>query len=411
MKILYICGVTPEYPAPLHPLPPLDSGSPHSMIFRLVEHLAQSTDSHNLQISVVSAISPEQETREKELWPDGSYRGDYHWSVISPFNHKLSGFVMSKLPLAAPVLQRIIGAHSLQAAVFTRDIRRFYEKVKPDIVILDTAPQFIRILDRFIPRNRLVFYCRADMGASRRFLNIPKLILTMDAPLSDWIHEINPNASPCVVVHDSLPENFSEAKWTPERFKSKTPTVLFVGRIAPEKGLEYLIQAFAQVHSTRPDARLVIAGAEWAGHTKGTITETEYGRKVRAMAEKLPPDSVEWKGWLNIDGLVNEYQNAYMAVYPSTWVEGFGMVASEAMAFGIPVIASKSPGFQAQLEKGGGILIDNPKDIDTLKNAILRLLNDPELAENLGNQGFLLAREYTVERTAENFINAIKSLQ
>jgi len=233
----------------------------------------------------------------------------------------------------------------------------------------------------------------------------------MDAPLSEWIHKINPNASTCIVVHDSLPKPFTEAKWTPERFKSKSPTILFVGRIAPEKGLEYLIQAFAQVQSVRPDARLVIVGAEWAGHSSGNINETEYGMKVRAMAEKLRPNSVEWKGWLNTDGLVDEYRSAYMAVYPSTWVEGFGMVASEAMAFGIPVIASKSPGFQAQLEKGGGILIDNPKDIESLAKAILHLLDDPILSEKLGYQGFKLAHEYTVERTAENFINAIKSIQ
>jgi glycosyltransferase involved in cell wall biosynthesis len=380
------------------------------MIFRLVEELARTSNTHDLDITVISAISSDQVIKEKSVWHARSLFGNYQWSIISETIHKLSGILYNKFPLSASIFNRILGTYSLQSSIFTHHIRDLYQDLKPDYVILDTAPQYIHILAHFIPSKKLIFYCRADMGSSRRFLNIPRLILTMDEPLSDWIHKINPSAAPCFVVHDSLPAAFSDAKWNPERFTAVSPIILFVGRISPEKGLEFLIQAFEKVQAIRQDVRLVIVGAEWAGHDNTNITDTEYGRKVRAMSEHLLPGSIEWKGWLDINGLSKEYSKAYMAVYPSTWVEGFGMVATEAMAFGVPVIASNSPGFQAQLQKGGGVLIDNPKDIESLANTILRLLADTKLSKELGLQGFQLAHEYTVERTAKNFLNAFESL-
>jgi glycosyltransferase involved in cell wall biosynthesis len=80
------------------------------------------------------------------------------------------------------------------------------------------------------------------------------------------------------------------------------------------------------------------------------------------------------------------------------------MVALEAMACGVPVVASDQPGFRFLLREGGGILVDDPTDTESLAEAILMLLRDEELACALGRQGQRVARQYTIERSAQDFI-------
>ncbi len=409
-NILYVCGITPDAPAPLRPLPPLDSGAPHGNIFRLVEHLAQRSDTQHLHITVLSAISPEQVDRMKETWPAGSLHGDYRWSVIGSHLRSASAVLLKHAPWSAALLRRTLGAHSLQARAYVREVRRLCRQLAPDWVLLDDAPQYIRLFARFVPPERLAFYCRGDMGESRRFLHLPALLLTTNAQLGEWMRQVNPQVARYAIVRNSLPPLFLKSTWAPRRFHMPPPIVLFVGRVTPVKGLHYLVQAFARVHALCPGARLVVVGAEHPGQSNGSHAATDYEREVRRQADALLPGLVEWKGWLPSEALMEEYGRAYAAVYPATWIEGFGMVAAEAMAFGVPVIASNRPGFQSLLGQGGGLLVDDPTDTSALAEAIVRLLQDPALAERLGRQGYEIAREYTVERAAQEFAAAVQAI-
>lgn len=405
-KVLYVCGIVPEWPEPMRPLPPIDSGAPHGNILRLVEHLATNTRKH-MEITVVSATSREQTTAIARMWPADALQGSYLHVPVSDTIRRVSAQVLSRSRLLAGALRRITGTGTLQGSIYLAQIRKIYRNGAYDCVVLDDGPQFIRGLSRFVPRDKLFFYCRGDMGDSRRFLHILKTILVTNPQLADWVKSVNPRVARCEVVPNSLPPEFESVSWRPQKFATTPKTILFAGRITQVKGVKYLIQAFAKVHAAESQTRLVLAGDDVIGG-RTRPSRKGYCEEMHRLAEALlPRDAVEWRGWIPGALLAEAYQKSYMAVYPSTCIEGFGMVALEAMACGTPVIASDRPGFRHLLGDGGGILVSDPTDTDELASAMLRLLRDPPLAQRLGYKGYTKARKYTAEAAANRFVDAI----
>ncbi|PKN92350.1 MAG: hypothetical protein CVU44_14515 [Chloroflexi bacterium HGW-Chloroflexi-6] len=409
MKLLYICGITPDYPALLRPLPPLDSGAPHGNIFRLVEFLAQ-YHWDEIEIVIISAMSPGQQSFMQASWPSTSVFGEYRHVIIPDGWRKLSSWLNKNIPFLSGVLRRLFGAYSLQGWYYFRQIQNIYRDWQPNWVILDDAPQYIPTLLRFVPREKVSFYCRYDIGSSRRFLHWPSRVLVSNEAMGDWVKKINQQVLKCEIVHNTLPIEFSHRDFNPDRFHATSKTILFVGRITPQKGIQHLIPAFVKIRAVEPLARLVIVGAEnpaSLGNQKNSLSAFEL--EMRQLAQQfLPSDSVIWRGWLSHEELIAQYGLAYLAVYPSVYMESFGNVALEAMASGLPVVASDRPGFRSLLEKGGGMLVSDPTNEVQLAQVILRLLQDPDLAENLGYQAFQVAQQYTVNRAATEFLSVLK---
>ena len=150
--------------------------------------------------------------------------------------------------------------------------------------------------------------------------------------------------------------------------------VLHVGRLAPEKNLDVLISAFALAHEALGSrARFVIAG-EGPGEAK--------------VALKLP-----WSirlGFLPIEQLADLYASADLCVLPS-YTETCGLVALEAMASGLPVIAANAGGFrESVLAHDNGLLVA-PHDVSAFASAICTLVINEPLRARLGAQARLTA--------------------
>ncbi len=165
-------------------------------------------------------------------------------------------------------------------------------------------------------------------------------------------------------------------------------TVLFAGRLIQHKGTEYLIRAFASVP---PPARLVISGSGPEQSRLGSLAE-RLGLEPR----------VEFKG--DFPRASELYPSASVVVVPSIWPEPFGLVGPEAMAHGIPVVASRVGGVPEWLSDGETGFLVEPKDVETLAARINALLADPQLAGRLGRNAHLdAARRFTVERYVDSF--------
>jgi glycosyltransferase involved in cell wall biosynthesis len=136
--------------------------------------------------------------------------------------------------------------------------------------------------------------------------------------------------------------------------------VLHVGRLAPEKNLDVLISAFALAHEALGSrARFVIAG-EGPGEKK--------------IAARLP-----WAirlGFLPVDQLADLYASADLCVLPSH-TETCGLVALEAMASGLPVIAADAGGLRESVVAGENGLLASPGDAPAFAAAICALAIDP----------------------------------
>lgn len=160
------------------------------------------------------------------------------------------------------------------------------------------------------------------------------------------------------------------------------PTVTFAGRLAPEKGAEVLVRAFARVRLRHPDARLSIAGTGSAEPV------------LRTLIDRLQlGDSAQLHGHLHGPALEAVLDRAWVHAVPSRWPEPFGMTATEAMMRGTAVVASDIGGLAETVQHEVTGLRVPPGDERALADALERLLADRALAEGFGRAGRARASE------------------
>ena len=137
------------------------------------------------------------------------------------------------------------------------------------------------------------------------------------------------------------------------------PRFLFLGRLAPEKGVDVLLRAFASVVEDVPNARLRIVGS---GPLERALRSDAAGLRLTSI--------VEFVGHANREQVDAELEGAWALVAPSLWSEPFGIIALEALARGVPVVATEGGGFDETLAESTGILVP-ARDEPALADALL----------------------------------------
>ncbi len=153
--------------------------------------------------------------------------------------------------------------------------------------------------------------------------------------------------------------------------------VLFVGRLAPKKGVQYLIKAMAKASS---DATLWIVG-------DGAKRQT-----LESLGEELDVDVV-FHGEVSPNQVDHFYCRASIFVLPSTEGEGMPNAVLEAMAYGLPVITTRSGGLSTVIENGETGFFVPMRDPDALAKQIKTLLSNKTVRKRIGNN----ARKYVRE--------------
>lgn len=173
------------------------------------------------------------------------------------------------------------------------------------------------------------------------------------------------------------------------------PVFLTVGGIEPRKGSRELVEALALVreHLDPPPLLVVVGGHSFQDHR-------HYREAVLDRAEQLAvTDHIKLVGTVSDRELVAWYHAADTFVFPSV-TEGFGLVVLEALAAGLPVIASDIPVFREFLRDGVGAVLSPAGDAPSLAAAMLRLATDPQLRDALSADGPDVAAPFTWEACA-----------
>jgi phosphatidylinositol alpha-mannosyltransferase len=168
-----------------------------------------------------------------------------------------------------------------------------------------------------------------------------------------------------------------------EPWPSKRPTILFLGRHEPRKGLATLLAALPKLPA---DTTLWVAG-------DGPQTD-----ELQRLAAGDP--RVEWLGRIDDEEKVARLAAADVFCAPSLHGESFGIVLLEAMAAGTPVVASELPGYANVARAGADALLVPPGDSEALAEAIVRVLDDPSLAARLVASGAERAEHFSMSRLA-----------
>ena len=181
------------------------------------------------------------------------------------------------------------------------------------------------------------------------------------------------------------------------------PVVLTAARLMERKGVDTVIRALPEVLRASPTAVYLVAGTGADEARLRRLTE-ELGLKSR----------VRFLGDASHEALVNYYHACDVFVMPNRGVEEtgetetFGVVFLEANACGKPVIGGRVGGVLDAIEDGESGLLVDPTDVQAVATAIVRFLNDPEYARQVGERGRRRARErFSWDRNAAEVLQTL----
>jgi len=254
------------------------------------------------------------------------------------------------------------------------------------------VPVLPRSIGRYLARSFTRSQC-ADVQA---------LIAPSD-PMRDVLLEYGVS-TPIHVLPTGLPAD----RFNPgiaERFRSEQgipagrPLVTYVGRVAHEKNIEFLVKVFVEVRKTVPEAMLVIAG-------EGPAREPLRQLVARLGLEK----DVHFAGYLDRNtGLLDCYAAANVFVFASR-TETQGLVLLEAMAQGAPVVSTAELGTRSVLKAGCGALVVE-EQLQPFTAAVVQVLQDAALRSDLAERGRTYARTWSSAIMARRLADLYESLR
>lgn len=182
------------------------------------------------------------------------------------------------------------------------------------------------------------------------------------------------------------------------RVTAEPPTLLFVGRLAPNKAQQDLIAAVSLLRTRRPGARLVLVG---------TASSHRYETALRELAADICPGGVEFAGSVDQSTLIDWYGRADAFICLSEH-EGFCVPVIEAMAAGLPVVAFDAAAVPETVG-AGGVIIDDKRPA-TVVAAVERVLDDATLRAELGRNGRARAADFSPESVRTRHRDAFTEL-
>lgn len=216
--------------------------------------------------------------------------------------------------------------------------------------------------------------------------------------LKNEVQSLYPTEKIDVISMGCRTQNFGKQFAVPDYFhQSDKKVVLFVGRLAEKKGVTYLIEAMKQI-----DAKLVIVG-------DGPLRES------LEQQAKDQGDKIVFLGAKTHDELKIIYASADVFVAPSVTAkdgdqEGFGLVMLEAMASGLPIVASNSGGIPDLIHDGENGYLAEEKDVRGLAEKINILLTDPDVNKHIKEGVRKTVDQYDYRIIAQKYAKILEAL-
>lgn len=307
--------------------------------------------------------------RLTEILSDASHVGIAHFHNTFPLISPAAYYAMQQM--GVPVIQTL---HN-------------YRLLCPSAALFREGAVCEQCLGRAIPWPGVVHACyRGSRVASTAVASM----LTLHRALGTWTRKVDVY----IALTEFARRKFIEGGLPPERILVKPnfavdhgagrhdgEYALFVGRLAPEKGLDVLVDAWNDVRRHHPTLRLKVAGT-------GPLEALLYERRA----------GVEWLGWQSAASITELMKGARLLIVPSTWYEGFPMTIVEAYATGLPVVASGLGSLAEIVREGLTGRLCRPGDARDLANVLVSVLSDPDALTAMQSHA---RREYETKYTPQ----------
>jgi glycosyltransferase involved in cell wall biosynthesis len=273
------------------------------------------------------------------------------------------------------------------------------------VIHIHSVSNFIPVMHAFNPKAHIVLHMHDhslsdfDPAVVGPRLEQTALILGCSDFVINAIRRRFPAvAARCHTLHNGVDQRFLEIRSDPARSQS----VLFVGRLCPEKGVHVLLEAVRRLPAGSPTPELNLVGPLdvapkefvdpfrqdplFKGLESFYSNPASYHEQLQRQAEALHGRAILHGRVLNAD-IGTHYAKAGIFVFPSLWHEPFGIPVIEAMAAGLPVVATRGGALPEVVVHGEtGFLVDRG-DTEGLRDAIATLVANPALRARMGAAG------------------------
>ena len=356
-------------------------------------------------------------------------------------------FVARRLHQAA---QLVAGRFSFAQPYFTTHLyyREYFSQVardlaglRPQIVHLPNQMQFASLFKRAAPGVRIVVHAHQDELAKLDTALLRRDLTDVDAvaTVSDYVTGGARARLPEMAARIHTVGNgvdvlrFRPAPRGAGRRRTRALRLLYVGRIAPDKGVHLLIEAFDRLMREGMNLELTVIGKPglmpydllsrllsgdqpaldavrpFYGHSLHSWLAKEILGQHRsysgALRSRLSPQAaarVRFLGTVPLPALVRAYRATDLLVLPSIWQESYGLPVAEAMACGVPVLASASGGVPELIDDGATGKLIPRLDPEALVRALREMSADPARLREMGRAARARAqRLLTWSRSAE----------
>ncbi len=302
-----------------------------------------------------------------------------------------------------------------------------------DIVHIHNFSQFVPIIRAINPKIKIVLHMHCewltqlDRNLIKRRVKYADLIVSCSRYITQKTQQAFPEIKHrCHTIYNGIDLKEFFPKDKTNQAESLDPIkILYVGRISPEKGVHILLDAFRKVQAGHSDVELHLVGPpvpapreyiiDISNDPKVVELAPYFSREyISLLKGKIDPeyiDRVKFYKHIPYANLINLYHRADLFVFPSAWEEPFGMPIVEAMACGLPVVATRGGGIPEIVEdRRNGFLVERG-DADALAKAIILLIQDQRLRESFAAEGKKMVQErLTWDRISKDLESAYRSI-
>ena len=265
-------------------------------------------------------------------------------------------------------------------------------------------PYVLSLRGSDVPRPQLARYQRLHRMTRpflRRLYRDAAAVVAVSGALRDAANRVTPGLPIRVIPNGVDPAVFRSRQ--EKRDAATEKHVLFVGRLQEFKGVQHLIRALPIVEAEL-DARvrLTIVGAG------------PFLTRLESLADRIKSQGTRWHvqftGWLDTDQVRTFYESAAVLVLPSL-VEGHPNVILEAMAMGVPCVATDVPGTNEILQDGCQGFLVRPEAPQAIADAILKVLSDDGRRRAMSNAARTRAEQFSWDRVASEYEDVLLQVE
>lgn len=285
-----------------------------------------------------------------------------------------------------------------------------------DCVILENRPGYAMAV-RKVTDAPIVLHLHNDLlnkdtFCGRVIYSLLSKVITVSNYIKGCVETLGAEI-PVETVHNGIdlerfqrkPDAITMVKRADLNLREDDFVVVYSGRLTKEKGIKELLEAFLMLRDY-PSIKLMVMGSSFFGGKSKTIDS--FVVELQQLADKMP-GKVVFTGFVSYDMVPCYLRLADIAVVPSMWEEPFALTCVEAMAAGLPIIATNSGGITESCGECAVIVDKNNHNIVfMLYEVILKLFKDDKHRQTMSSSGLLISQRYGKLRYSENFFNKLK---